>query len=194
MASVNEDGYVFQTTSVTDLFKEMLSHILGLVSVLKTQQIWNTQIEILSMTVSKTRISRNALALRNFAQSMNTRHSINKICDPDNTEFESSMKNFVETKRKITFAVASLITWRNLLRLDNDGAYAVPNGFEVVTMEDMFDDDENLPDVKILIIPDSVRVIYGVGPFKLRERLESVEGMNNVKIIGSLAFLNVNHS
>ena len=187
MASVNEDGYTFQTTSVTDLPKEMLTHILEK-SPLKDALSFGIANRDTFNVVSRNPNFAKRACKNEFFTKPDTRHSINKICDPDNTEFESSTEKFCRDKAQDYLCSRVFDNSANLLRLDNDGAYAVPNGFEVVTMEDMFDDDENLPDVKILTIPDSVRVIYGVGPFKLRERLERVEGMKNVNIIGTLAF------
>ena len=187
MASVNEDGYVFQTTSVTDLPIEMLTHILENSSLKDALSFGIANRDTFNAVSRNPNFAKRACKKEFFTKPY-TRYSINRICDPDNTEFESRTEKFCKDKAQDYLCSRVFDNWANLLRLNDDGAYAVPNGFEVVTMEDMFDDDENLPDVKILTIPDSVRVIYGVGPFKLRERLERVEGMKNVNIIGTLAF------
>ena len=186
MASVNEDGYTFQTTSVTDLPKEILTHILENSSLKDALSFGITNRDAFNVVSRNPNFAKRACK-KEFFTKPDTRYSINRICDPDNTEFESSTEKFCRDKAQDYLCSRVFDNWANLLRLDDDGAYAVPNGFEVVTEKDILY-DENLPDVRILTIPDSVRVIYGVGPFRLRRGLGSVEGMNNVKIIGALAF------
>ena len=186
MASVNEDGYVFQTTSVTDLPIEMLTHILENSSLKDALSFGMTNRDAFNAVSRNPNFAKRACT-KEFFTKPDTKDSINRICDPNNTEFESSTEKFCRDKAQDYLCGRVFDDWANLLRPDLDGAYAIPDGFEVVTMKRLYY-DENLPDVKILTIPDSVRVIYGVGPFDFRERFESVEGMNNVKIIGSLAF------
>ena len=186
MASVNEDGYTFQTTSVTDLPIEMLTHILENSSLKDALSFGMTNRDAFNAVSRNPNFAKRACT-KEFFTKPDTKDSINRICDPNNTEFESSTEKFCRDKAQDYLCGRVFDDWANLLRPDLDGAYAIPDGFEVVTMKRLYY-DENLPDVKILTIPDSVRVIYGVGPFDFRERFESVEGMNNVKIIGSLAF------
>ena len=186
MASVDEDGYTFQTTSVTDLPKEMLTYILENSSLKDALSFGITNRDAFNAVSRNPNFAKRACT-KEFFTKPDTKDSINRICDPNNTEFESSTEKFCRDKAQDYLCGRVFDDWANLLRPDLDGAYAIPDGFEVVTMKRLYY-DENLPDVKILTIPDSVRVIYGVGPFDFRERFESVEGMNNVKIIGSLAF------
>ena len=190
MASVEEDGYTFQTTSVTDLPIEMLTLILENSSLKDALSfgITNRKNRDAFNAVSRNPNFAKRACTKEFFTKPDTKYSIERICDPDNTEFQSSTEKFCRDKAQDYLCGRVFDNWANLLRLDDDGAYAVPNGFEVVTKKDILYND-NLPYVDILIIPDSVRVIYGVGPQRFRSQIKSIKGMNNVKIIGREAFL-----
>ena len=187
MASVDEDGYTFQTTSVTDLPIEMLDLLLEKSS-LKDALSFGIANRYAFNVVSRNPNFAKRACKKEFFTKPNTRHSINRICDPDNTEFESSTEKYCRDKAQDYLCGRVFDNWANLIPLGPDGSYAVPNGFEALIVRDY--ESENCPnDVKIVLIPDSVRAIYDIGPEKITDRIEKVEGMNNVKIIGRNAFL-----
>ena len=187
MASVEEDGYTFQTTNVTDLPKEMLTHILEK-SPLKDALSFGIANRDTFNAVSRNPNFAKRACKKEFFTKPYTRYSINRICDPDNTEFESRTEKFCKDKAQDYLCSRVFANWANLIPLGPDESYAVPNGFEALIVRDY--ESENCPnDVKIVLIPDSVRAIYGIGPEKITDRIEKVEGMNNVEIIGMEAFL-----
>jgi len=190
MASVEEDGYTFQTTSVTDLPIEMLTHILEK-SPLKDALSFGIANRDTFNVVSRTPNFAKRACKKEFFTKPDTRYSINRICDPDNTEFFSSTEKFCRDKAQDYLCSRVFDNWANLIPFGPDGSYTVPNGFEALIVRDY--ESENCPnDVRILTIPDSVRAIYGIGPKKIRDRIEKVKGMNNVEIIGMEAFLACN--
>ena len=187
MASVNEDGYTFQTTSVTDLPIEMLTHILENSSLKDALSFGMTNRDAFNAVSRNPNFAKRACT-KEFFTKPDTRYSINRICDPDNTEFESRTEKFCKDKAQDYLCSRVFDNWANLIPLGPDESYAVPNGFEALIVRDY--ESENCPnDVRILTIPDSVRAIYGIGPEKIANRIEKVKGMNNVKIIGREAFL-----
>ena len=121
MASVNEDGYTFQTTSVTDLPIEMLTHILENSSLKDALSFGMTNRDAFNAVSRNPNFAKRACT-KEFFTKPDKNDSIERICDPDNTEFKSNSEKFCrgggggggggggETKPKITFAVASLIT------------------------------------------------------------------------------------
>ena len=187
MASVDEDGYTFQTTSVTDLPIEMLTHILENSSLKDALSFGMTNRDAFNAVSRNPNFAKRACT-KEFFTKPDTRYSINRICDPDNTEFESRTEKFCKDKAQDYLCSRVFDNWANLIPLGPDESYAVPNGFEALIVRDY--ESENCPnDVRILTIPDSVRAIYGIGPEKIADRIEKVKGMNNVKIIGREAFL-----
>ena len=132
MASVNEDGYTFQTTSVTDLPMEMLTHILEK-SPLKDALSFGIANRDAFNVVSRNPNFAKRACKKEFFTKFDTKHSIKRICDPYNTKFQSSTEKFCRDKAQDYLCSRVFDNWANLLRLDDDGAYAVPNGFEVVT-------------------------------------------------------------
>ena len=160
----------------------MLTHILENASLKDALSFGQTNRDAFRV-VSRNPNFANRACTKEFFSKPDTRFSIKRICDPGNTEFESSTEKYCRDKAQDYLCGRVFNDWANLIPLGPDGSYAVPNGFEAMT--DSYYLREDYPSVKILKIPDSVRAIYSIGPYY---GLESVEGMNNVKIIGKTAF------
>ena len=97
MASVDEDGYTFQTTSVTDLPIEMLTHILENSS-LKDALSFGIANRDAFNVVSRNPNFANAHAKRNSSQSLIQNTLSKGYVILDNTEFESSTEKFCRDK------------------------------------------------------------------------------------------------
>ena len=187
MASVQDDGYTFQTKTLTNLPTEMLTHILENASLKDALSFGQTNRDAFDV-VSRNPNFANRACTKEFFTKPDTQFSIQRICKPGNTEFFSSTEKFCRDKAQDYLCGRVFNDWANLIPLGPDGSYAVPDGFEAMIVLDYFRGSGLSPKVKILKIPDSVRAIYGIGPYWLTEHLEGVEGMNNVKIIGNGAF------
>ena len=195
MASVDEDGYTFQTTSVTDLPIEMLTHILENSSLKDALSFGMTNRDAFNAVSRNPNFAKRACT-KEFFTKPDKNDSIERICVPDEyievdeTEFESSTEKYCRDKAQDYLCDRVFDNWANLIPLGSDGSYAVPNGFEAIIVFEYDYYREDCPnDVRILTIPDSVRAIYDIGPEKIADRIEKVKGMNNVKIIGREAFL-----
>ena len=193
MASVDEDGYTFQTTSVTDLPIEMLTHILENSSLKDALSFGMTNRDAFNAVSRNPNFAKRACT-KEFFTKPDKNDSIERICVPDEyievdeTEFESSTEKYCRDKAQEYLCDRVFDNWANLIHLGSDGSYAVPNGFEAIIVFEYDYYREDCPNVKILKIPDAVRAIYEIGPLSLTEHIEGVEGMNNVKIIGNHAF------
>ena len=185
MASVQDDGYTFQTKSLTDLPLEMLTHILENASLKDALSFGITNRDAFNAVSRNPNFAKRACT-KEFFSKPDTDISIRRICLPDNNFFETSTEKFCRDKAQDYLCSHVFDDWANLTPLGPDGSYAIPHGFEAITVLDHFRED--CPLVKILHIPDSVRVIYKIITLSRREELEGVEGMNNVKIIGNHAF------
>ena len=108
MASVQDDGYTFQTKTLTNLPTEMLTHILENASLKDALSFGQTNRDAFDV-VSETQILQIALALRNSSQNLIHNFLFRGYVNPVIPFFQAP-KNFVETKRKITYAVASSMT------------------------------------------------------------------------------------
>ena len=186
MASVQDDGYTFQTKSLTDLPLEMLTHILENASLKDALSFGQTNRDAFNAVSRNPNFAKRACT-KEFFSKPDTDESISRICLPGNNVFQTSTEKYCRDKAQDYLCGRVFNDWANLIPLGADGSYAVPDGFEALLQPEMF--SKNFPnDVKILTIPDSVRVIYGVGPLNVRLKIKSIKGMNNVKIMGDYAF------
>jgi len=184
MASVQDDGYTFQTKSVTDLPTEMLTHILENSSLKDALSFGITNRDAFNAVSRNPNFAKRACTKEFFSKP--DRSSIERICRPGNNMFKKSTEKFCRDKAQDYLCGRVFDDWANLIPLGADGSYAVPNGFEAMIVFDYYRED--CPNVKILKIPDSVRAIYSIGPLEMKTQIKSVKGMNNVKMIGNHAF------
>lgn len=190
MASVEDDGYAFQAKSLTTLPVEMLTRVLENASLEDALRFGQTNRDAFGV-VSRNPNFANRACAKEFFSKPDTRNSIERICRPEYNKFRKSTEKFCRDKAQDYLCGRVFDDWANLIPLDADGLYAVPNGFEVV-FDHYYYGENNCPDdVKILKIPDSVRAIYKIAPLDppIRQQLKKVEGMKNVKIIGDGAFV-----
>ena len=114
MASVENDGYTFQTKSVTDLPLEMLTRILENSSLKDALSFGQTNRDAFRV-VSRNPNFANRACTKEFFSKPDTLVSINRICDSDITEFESSTEKFCRDKAQDYLCGRVFDDWANLI-------------------------------------------------------------------------------
>ena len=109
MASVEDDGYAFQAKSLTTLPVEMLTRVLENVSLEDAMRFGQTNREAFAV-VSRNPNFQIAPVPRNFFRILTQDLPLRGYVDPVITCLKRAQKNFVETKRKITYVGASSMT------------------------------------------------------------------------------------
>ena len=109
MASVENDGYTFQTKSVTDLPLEMLTHILENASLKDALSFGQTNRDAFRV-VSRNPNFANRACTKEFFRSLTQDFLLRGYVTLVIPNLNQAQKNIVETKRKITYAVASSMT------------------------------------------------------------------------------------
>ena len=97
MDSVENEGYTFQTTNVTDLPTEMLTHILENSSLKDALSFGQTNRDAFNAVSRNPNFAKRACT-KEFFTKPDTRDSINRICDPQNVKFQSSTENYCRDK------------------------------------------------------------------------------------------------